>query len=114
MAKIEIVEFEGGLYAARRTTRHFLFFKNIDYLRLGSGNIWSDPGSDWIDRCFSHNLDEVKTSLAKSGWGTGIPITKNMIVSLNECTKMNEMAEDDEGMKDTLLKAKEYYLLKKK
>lgn len=113
MAKVEIVEFDGGYYAARRISRHFLFFKSIEYLRLGGTN-WYSPGTDYVDRCFSHNIEEVKKTLAASGHGNGIPITKNMIISMDECTKMNEMAENDEGMKDTLLKAKEYYLLKKK
>jgi len=113
MVKIEIVQFDGGLYAARRTTKHLIYKSEVYYLNLTYRN-WEAYDSKPSSNCFKYALSEVKEALALSGYATGIPINEKMVISPAEFTKMCEMAEDDEGLKDMLLKAKEFYILKKK
>ena len=41
-------------------------------------------------------------------------VPSDATLTMNECTKMNKLAETDEGMKDLMQKAKEYLILKRK
>lgn len=113
MVKIEIVQFDGGLYAARRTVTSMRYRTEISYLNLTYRN-WEAYDSKPSSNCFKYSLSEVKEALALSGYATGIPISEKMVISPDEFTKMCEMAENDEGLRDMLMKAKEFYILKKK
>jgi len=113
MVKIEIVQFDGGLYAARRTITSAVHRTEISYLNLTYRN-WETYDSKPSSNCFKYSLPEVKEALALSGHATGTPISEKMVISPAEFIEMCEMAENDEGLRDMLLKAKEFYILKKK
>ena len=109
MAKIEIVEFDGGYYAARYEYDD----KTIRLLNLRSRN-WISRTDSEIASAVSTDLKEVKKQLAYSGYADGIPIRKSDIITAKEFVEINDMAQTDEGMKEMLEKIKEFYLLKKK
>lgn len=113
MEKFEIVEFNAGAdirYAIRRTSG--IFKKTIQFFDLRSGVLRKQHCRD--SDCFSPDLNNVTYIFMKWGFAEGKPLNTKSVIKLNEITAMNSLAETDEGMKDLLLRAKEYFCLKKK
>ena len=113
MKKVEIIEFNAGAevkYAIRRTSG--IFSKTIEFMDL-SNAVWRKQHAGDRD-CFLHDLNSVRHTFMRYGFAEGIPINDNNTIKINEISAMNLLAEKDEGMKDLLLKAKEFYYLKKK
>lgn len=116
MKKVEIVAFDAGnetRYAIRRIYRSFPFFiKEVNFFDM-RGKVWRSQHAGDYD-CFDSDLNKVKSAFVKHGFAEAIPINTKFILTQNEFIKINEMAEKDEGMADLLLKAKEYFILKRK
>jgi len=112
--KTEIVEIE-GYYAIRRSYRKFGIFPTCDFASLTNRTpYWHPRNYDYFNCCLSKDLDKVRCLLAEFGYSTGTPILGNEIINSIELFNMHKIAKTDEGMADVLLKAKEYYLLKRK
>lgn len=112
MIKVEIIEFSCGMYGIRRTTKPFLGPATTEYFDLADMR-WRDTSDySYLKSCFSNELQKVKYALMLTGREAGIPLNESNIITSRELDKMHRMAATDEGMKDLLLKAKEFYLLK--
>jgi hypothetical protein len=110
--KVELVVID-SVYAVRRT-RGFWLFKKYDFLEFGSSPIsWRERDFTWFKECLTDDLTKAKMALMIRGSNMGIPYDGDLITP-TQFVEMNRMAATDEGMKDLLLKAKEFYLLKKK
>lgn len=115
--KAELMQFPGGKYAVRRTRRNKVGIKYFEYLDLSSSTIgacWREESDVKLYKCFSSDLKDVINQYVASGTAPGVVFNAGVGFNLGDFTKMAEMAETDEGMKDLLSQAKEYYILKKK
>lgn len=113
--KTEIVNIE-GFYAIRRTYRRFGLFTTYKFANVTSSSSpkWYSRDYDHFHHCLSRDLEEVKELFARFGSDPGVSITANDIITPDELGKINKMAQTDEGIKDMLLKLKEFYLLRAK
>jgi hypothetical protein len=112
--KVELVVIE-GVYAIRRTSRTFFgLFAEVEYLDFQC-NLpeWRKRTYDYFGNCLTNNLDKARERLAKNGSDLGTPYSPG-VIPMDEFMAMSELATTDEGMKDLMLKAREFYLLKKK
>jgi hypothetical protein len=116
--KVELVQYPGGKYAVRRTRRNVFGIKFISYLDVITQNnrasVWRSSDNDYLYQCFSTDLNDVIRRYVETGLAPGVIFNAGAGINLGDFTKMAAMAETDEGMKDLLAQAKEYYILKKK
>lgn len=117
MTKFEIQQFAAGHYGVVMTTRGWFGGTKVRYLDLSSSasssNKWRAPG-DYTGGCFSSDLRKVQIAFMECGHAPGVPIVDQQLFDIQDVVAMNKMAVTDEGLKDLMLKAKEFYLLKKK
>lgn len=111
--KVELLEYPGGIYGVCRTTNS-LFCNKKEYLDLEKGMWRVKKDGARLRNCFTQDLYKVKRMQALTANAEGTAVSGNRIISLDEFEKMNKMAETDEGMRDVLNQAKEYFILKKK
>lgn len=110
--KIELVSFENGQYAIRKTERNLLTGKSISYYDLDTGS-WKEPGG-WANDCFTSDFNKAQNTFVRKGFAQGIPIEQEMIINISDFIKVSQASKTDEGLKDLLLQLKEFYLLKRK
>lgn len=110
--KVELVVID-SMYAIRRRRGPWPFYF-YDFLELDSSSIaWQPRDYTYFKGCLTSDLTKAKMALMIRGSNPGVPYAGDLI-SPTDFVEMIRMAETDEGMKDLLLKAKEFYLLKKK
>ena len=108
--KVELVVIEG--YYAIRRSRFFGLFR--DFLNFETSTVnWEPRDYNYFKNCLIDDLVRAKRALARFGSNYGTPYVDG-IIPINEFMEMTTMAEKDEGMKDLLMQAREFYLLKKK
>lgn len=115
--KIEVVVFDPNLYAIRKTKYLFGLFKSYSYMDLRMDVIrWRRPGDTYFSDCLTRDSNIIYSARMVVGITVGTPIDLSSInaVTLQESIEMNKMAQTDEGLRDLMLKAKEFYLLKRK
>ena len=111
MAKTDIVVIE-KFYAVRKQTK-WLWFVKTEFLDLESNRSrWYPRDYDFFPNCLTYDFEKAKNAIAKYGCDLGTPCLPG-IISVDEFADMNKLAETDEGMKDLLLKAKEFFTLKR-
>lgn len=107
--KTELVVIDGW-YAIRRT-RFFWPIREIRFLNFEASSVtWEQRDYSYFKSCLTQDLVAAKRGLARHGSNNGVPYTGDLI-SMPMFMLMLEMANTNEGMKDCLLKAKEFYLL---
>jgi len=116
--KIEIQQFPSGHYAIVRTRKIWCWPLLVEYLDItASSNLsvrWKRAGGEYTEGCFHLDFKRIQNAYTGSGYAPGIPIRGLQLFSVEDLVSMNEMAVKDEGLADLMLKAKEFYLLKRK
>ncbi len=102
-----------GYYAIRKTERKLLVFKTYRFLNLSSSDIeWKERSNRWFSACLTLDISKAKKKLAWHGSNMGVPYEGD-VITVPEMMSMIKLAQTNEGLKDLLLKAKEFYLLLK-
>lgn len=109
--KIELIEYRNGMFGVRKTEG--LLFKKYTYFDLVNHSMWRDIGDSYFERCFTTNLAKAEEGFVLTGYAPGAESSSVRVLSLKEMGEMTTLASKDAGMKDLLMQAKEYYLLKK-
>jgi len=115
--KVEIQQFPSGHYGIVRTMSGWFGNPLVHYLDVSSSssssNKWKAPG-EYTGGCFHTDIKKMQGHYTESGYAPGIPIIGAQLFDIEDIVAMNEMAVNDEGLRDLMLKAKEFFLLKKK
>lgn len=102
-----------GYYAIRKTEKQYWIFTSVSYLNLASSNVeWRARDNERFFSCLTTDLTEAKKKLAWHGSNMGVPYEGD-VITVPEMMSMIKLAQTNEGLKDLLLKAKEFYLLLK-
>ncbi|HET8688388.1 MAG TPA: hypothetical protein VFM18_17395 [Methanosarcina sp.] len=109
--KIELIEYPNGQFAVRKTTG--IIFKTYQFFDIPSKDKWRSITDTYFERCFTNDLTKAEEAYVRTGYAPGAESSSVRVLSLKEMSAMSVLAAKDEGMKDLLLKAKEYYILKK-
>lgn len=112
--KADLVQI-GEYYAVRRTSKFLGIFKTYEFLDLTVNSPqWKPRNWNGFCDCLTSSVEHAKQRLAFWGTDLGTPTDGNNVLSMQEYREMEQLATTDEGMKDLLMQAREFYLLKRK